>query len=72
MSPQEIVTYHKNGNVFEKYFTVNGVLHGKYEQWYDDGQQAVVCTYVIGLFDGKYEGWYTIIPTDENRLNVLM
>lgn len=33
-------------------------LEGKYEKWYDNGQNKIVCTYLHGNKEGKYEEWH--------------
>ena len=58
MSVQEKIAYHSNGIVFKRAVVVDGVRHGKYEEFYDNNQQRIKTTYVNDKLHGKYEQWY--------------
>jgi len=54
----EHLSWHENGQIYEKYNYVNGKLNGEYLEWYDNGEICQKCNYVDGKLNGEYLDWY--------------
>jgi hypothetical protein len=52
-----------NGNVYEKYYFVNGKKNGSYEQFYEAGNTRIKCYYL----DDQLIGEYTMYNEDKTR-----
>ena len=56
---KEIKTYFDNGKISQHYFiNENNKKEGKYNVWWNNGQQLKICYYKNGILEGKYNVWY--------------
>lgn len=51
------VSWYTNGQMAEKYTTVNEVKHGLYKKWYESGQIRLEVQYHYGTKNGYYQNW---------------
>jgi antitoxin component YwqK of YwqJK toxin-antitoxin module len=51
----DIKTYFPNGNLALSYSLKNGLIHGKYERFYENGKPHESTNYVNGNFEGDYK-----------------
>ena len=54
----EVITYHPNGRIHERYRTINGSKFGTYEKYYPNGKLCIKCNYVNNTKMGLYESYY--------------
>jgi antitoxin component YwqK of YwqJK toxin-antitoxin module len=54
----EWVTFHNNGSICSTYNYVNGMLHGKRNDWYSDGTKFITCEYNSDVLVGEYCRYY--------------
>ena len=52
------MTYHSNGQLYEKYFHNNLIINGEYISYHENGQLSTLCIYVNGKLHGKYVDYY--------------
>ena len=51
-------SWYHNGQPYEEYTYLNGILHGSYHCWYDNGNTNKECSYLNGYINGSYRTWY--------------
>jgi antitoxin component YwqK of YwqJK toxin-antitoxin module len=61
---RNVVTYHDNAKtkIKQRYQTKNGLRHGKYERFSDEGKKMNVANYVDGELEGQYLHYYLSGP----------
>jgi antitoxin component YwqK of YwqJK toxin-antitoxin module len=64
------ISYHENGQVWEKCSYVNGIYHGEYIEYYEDGQISRKCFLVNGKLHGEYIFYHSDGSIDWHRLFV--
>ena len=59
ITPTEVVSYHENGALSNRYTMRDGRRHGEYAEWYSDGKLKTQIYYNNGLMDGLRQDWYS-------------
>ncbi len=45
--------YHENGNLYKKFYHINGKIHGEFLTFYENGNPQIICDYVQGEKFGR-------------------
>jgi len=52
---EKITRYYDNGNLYKKYYKINGEANGKYYEYYKNGNLKIETNYKNNLTDGNYK-----------------
>jgi antitoxin component YwqK of YwqJK toxin-antitoxin module len=64
------MVYYVNGQVWRKYFSVNGNQHGECFSFYDDGRVCSKSFYINGKLHGEFIGYHRDGSVDWHYLYV--
>ncbi len=61
-----VQTFWKNGNIFQKYVTINGLIEGECKSYHTDCQMWIICNYKNELIEGEYKEYSRIGQLKKN------